>query len=42
MAENGLDPDTIPWRIDVLAVSLSGDDMASVNWVQGAIDEGML
>jgi putative endonuclease len=42
MAANGLDTETTPWRIDVLAVSLAGDDMASVNWVQGAIDEGML
>ncbi|HEX9988491.1 MAG TPA: YraN family protein [Chloroflexia bacterium] len=42
MAANGLDPETTHWRIDVLAISLAGDDMASVNWVQGAIDEGML
>lgn len=42
MAANGLDPESTPWRIDVLALSLAGDDTASVNWVQGAIDEAML
>lgn len=42
MAANDLDPETIPWRIDLIAVSLAGGDMASINWVQGAIDEGML
>ncbi|HYO50026.1 MAG TPA: YraN family protein [Chloroflexia bacterium] len=42
MAVHGLDPETTPWRIDLLAVSLAGGDMASINWVQGAIDEGML
>jgi hypothetical protein len=42
MAANALDPETTPWRIDLLAVSLAAGDMASINWVQGAIDEGML
>jgi putative endonuclease len=34
---HNLDPDSTPWRIDVLAVAVSADGHSTINWVQGAI-----
>ena len=42
MEAHGLDTDITPWRIDVVAVAISGDGLASVNWIQGAIGEEAL
>lgn len=42
MAAHGLDSDIIPWRIDIVALAISGGDAASVNWIRGALDEGAL
>ena len=42
MAAHHLDPDETPWRIDVVAVAISGDGLAAINWVQGAIGEEAL
>lgn len=42
MRANGLDPNTTHWRIDLMAIAMSGDDMMGINWVQGAIGEEMV
>jgi len=42
MSAHNLDPDATPWRIDVVAVSVSENGLASINWVQGAIGEEAL
>lgn len=42
MASRNMDPGVTPWRIDLVAISLSGSSVSSINWVQGAIDEEML
>lgn len=42
MSANGLDLNTIHWRIDLVAVAVSGDDLLGINWVQGAIGEDMV
>jgi putative endonuclease len=42
IAAHNLDPDDTPWRIDVVAVAISGDRLASINWAQGAIGEEAL
>ena len=42
MASQGLDPDATPWRIDLIAISISGPDLASINWIKSAIDEEMI
>ena len=42
MAAHNLDPDSTPWRIDVVAVAISGDGLAAINWAQGAIGEEAL
>lgn len=42
MNANNLDPTTTPWRIDLVAIAVSGDDLLGINWVQGAIGEEMV
>ncbi len=42
MASNNLDPTTTHWRIDLVAIAISGDDLMGINWVQGAIGEDMV
>ena len=42
MAANNLDPNTTHWRIDLVAVAISGDDLLGINWIQGAIGEEMV
>ena len=42
MAANGLDPNSTHWRIDLIAIAMSGDNLAGINWVQGAIAEDMV
>ena len=42
MTANNLDPNTTYWRIDLVAVAISGDDLLGINWVQGAIGEEMV
>ena len=41
MAAHNLDPDAALWRIDLIAVAMSGSRIVSINWIRGAIDEGM-
>ncbi len=42
MASQNFNPDTTPWRIDLVAISMSGPNITAINWIQGAIDEEML
>jgi hypothetical protein len=42
MAAHNVDPDATPWRIDLIAVSMSGMAVTGINWIRGAIDEEMI
>lgn len=42
MAAHNLDPETTPWRIDLVAIAMSGHDITAINWIQSALDEEML
>jgi putative endonuclease len=42
LSSRDLDPDATSWRIDLVAISMSGDNINSINWIQGAISEDML
>jgi len=42
MDAHSLDPERDAWRIDLVAISLSGSRITAINWVQGALDEGMI
>jgi putative endonuclease len=42
LASRNLDPETTPWRIDLVAVAMTGGSIMSINWVQGAIGEEAL
>ena len=41
MEAQGLNPERISWRIDLVAISISGARVTSVNWVRGALDAAM-
>src|SRR5205814_10217730 len=42
MASQNIDPDATPWRIDLIAVSMSSSAVNSINWIKDAISEEML
>ncbi len=42
MASHNLDPETNPWRIDLLALSVGPDGTSSINWIKGALDENVM
>ncbi len=42
MEAHGLDPELTHWRVDLIAISMSGSNITSINWVRGALDEEML
>ena len=42
MAAQNIDPNATLWRIDLVAISMSGSTVASINWIRGAIGEDML
>ena len=42
MAAHDLDADRTPWRIDLVAVTMSGPTIRSINWIQGAVGEEMV
>jgi len=42
MAAHDLDPEAIAWRIDLVAISMSGAGIKSINWIKGVLDEGMV
>jgi len=39
MAAHAIDPDSTPWRIDLVALSMRGSNIVSINWVQNAVEE---
>ncbi|MDQ3704809.1 MAG: YraN family protein [Chloroflexota bacterium] len=39
MAAHNLDPEAVPWRIDLVAVTMLGGKVTDINWVKGAIEE---
>jgi putative endonuclease len=41
MAAHDLDPNTTPWRVDLVAIAMHGSRITSINWIRGAIDESM-
>ena len=42
MAASDLDPETTPWRIDLVAIAMWGGTVTSIHWVRGALDQEML
>ena len=42
MEAHGIDPEVTHWRVDLIAISMSGSNITSINWVRGALDEEML
>lgn len=40
MVARDLDPEATLWRIDLIAIAMSGPHITSINWIQGAIEEG--
>lgn len=38
MAVHDLDPEITSWRIDLVAIAMSGRTITAINWVQGAIE----
>lgn len=42
MEAHDLDPNQIAWRIDLIAIALSGETIKSINWIKGALDEWLL
>ena len=41
MQAHDIDPETIPWRIDLVSIALDGN-RSTINWVKNAISEDML
>jgi len=39
MTAQNLDPETTPWRIDLLALSVDPAGNSSINWIKGAIED---
>jgi putative endonuclease len=42
MAAQGLDPDVTLWRIDLIAISMAGPGVTTINWIKSAIGEEMI
>ena len=42
MEAQDLDPEVTHWRVDLIAISMSGSNITSINWVRGALDADML
>ncbi|HUP27624.1 MAG TPA: YraN family protein [Chloroflexia bacterium] len=42
MEAEQIDPEVTPWRIDLVAIALTGSTISHLNWVRGALDEGLL
>jgi putative endonuclease len=42
MAAHNIDPEAIHWRIDLIAIAMSGATITGINWVRDAIEEDML
>lgn len=41
MQVHSLDPETVPWRIDLLTIALEGN-RSTINWIKSAISEDMI
>ena len=41
MQAREIDPETVPWRIDLVSISLEGN-RSTINWIKNAISEDML
>jgi putative endonuclease len=41
MQVHNIDPETMPWRIDLVSIALEGN-RSSINWIKNAISEDML
>ncbi len=39
MSTHSLDAEATPWRIDLVAIAVSGRAITAINWVRGAIEE---
>ncbi len=39
MEGRGIDPESTLWRIDLIAIAMSGRTITAINWVQGAVEE---
>jgi len=42
MEAHGIDPEVTYWRVDLIAISIAGPKITSINWVRGVLDEEML
>src|SRR5687768_1848202 len=42
MEAQGIDPEAVLWRVDLIAISMSGQSVTSINWVRGALDQDLL
>ena len=42
MSTHNLDPESTPWRIDLVGIAMSGDHITAINWIKGAITEEMV
>jgi putative endonuclease len=42
MTARNLDPESTPWRIDLVAIAMSDGKVGTINWVRGAVDEEVL
>ncbi|MEO8288078.1 MAG: YraN family protein [Chloroflexota bacterium] len=38
MAAHGLDPETTPWRIDLVAIAMRGPNIVAIDWIQNALE----
>lgn len=41
MSAHDLDPDKTRWRIDLVAIAMSGSTITSINWAKNAIEDDM-
>jgi putative endonuclease len=41
MQVHNLDPETVPWRIDLVSIALEGN-RSTINWIKNALSEDML
>lgn len=41
MQAHDIDPETVPWRIDLVSIALEGN-RSTINWIKNAISEDML
>lgn len=42
MSAHGIDPEATPWRIDLVAIAMSGQTITGINWVKNALSDDVL